>query len=219
MRSFLAHGHPYHLYAYDAIDNVPAGVDVRDAREILPDSAIFRYSEFDSVAGFSNFFRYKLLLDRGGWWVDTDLVCLRPFPLDPIVISAQLNYACTAEEPNCGAVKFPAGAEFAARAWAVCQSKDTKLLRWGETGPELTRRILAELNLLDCVRPAIAFCPIAFRKWQVLLEPGLNWRLGEATFAVHLWNELWRRDGIDKDAPHPASCLYEQLKRRYLDSP
>lgn len=27
-------------------------------------------------------FRYKLILERGGWWVDLDTVCLRPFDLD-----------------------------------------------------------------------------------------------------------------------------------------
>ena len=29
-----------------------------------------------SVAGFSNLFRYELLRRDGGWWVDTDVLCL-----------------------------------------------------------------------------------------------------------------------------------------------
>lgn len=33
---------------------------------------MFTYREHPSYAGFSSFFRYKLLLERGGWWVDTD---------------------------------------------------------------------------------------------------------------------------------------------------
>src|SRR5690348_5090275 len=75
--SFLALGHEYHLYVYRPVANVPAGTCVKDAREILPESMIFQYRKRPSYAGFANFFRYKLLLDRGGWWVDTDAVCLR----------------------------------------------------------------------------------------------------------------------------------------------
>jgi hypothetical protein len=215
MRSFLAQGHPYHLYAYERIGNVPDGVVMMDAAEILPASAIFRYSEFDSVAGFANFFRYKLLLDRGGWWCDTDLVCLKPFPNDPVVFSAQINQYGTAEEPNIGAVRLPAGSEFAGRAWSVCQSKDPAKIRWGETGPDLTRQIINDLNLHWCVKSAAAFCPVPFPTWQTMLEPNHTWDFGDETYAVHLWNELWRRAGKDKDEVYDQDCLYEQLKRRY----
>ena len=77
--SFLDHGHEYHLYVYQPVSNVPTGTSVKDAYEILPESMIFQYRKHPSYAGFANFFRYKLLLDVGGWWVDTDTVCLRPF--------------------------------------------------------------------------------------------------------------------------------------------
>ena len=64
--SFLHSGHHYHLYVYDDLKHVPAGTVVRDASEILPSSSIFQYKNRPSYAGFSNFFRYKLLLERGG---------------------------------------------------------------------------------------------------------------------------------------------------------
>src|ERR1043165_6249395 len=82
INSFLRHGHEGHLYADGGGDARPAGTVVRDGREILPAERIFFYSDHDSPSGFANFFRYKLLLDRGGWWVDTDMVCLRPFDFD-----------------------------------------------------------------------------------------------------------------------------------------
>ena len=43
--SFLANGHPVHLYAYGPIEGIPAGTTLRDAREILPESEVFTYSE------------------------------------------------------------------------------------------------------------------------------------------------------------------------------
>src|SRR3982751_587646 len=80
--SFLAHGHPVRLYTYGDVDAIPAGVDHRDGREVLPAASVFTYADGfgkGSYAGFANMFRYKLLLDHGGIWCDTDVVCLKPF--------------------------------------------------------------------------------------------------------------------------------------------
>src|SRR5580698_9560242 len=79
IKSFLFHGHPFHLYVYQATEGIPEGTIVQDANEILPATSIFKYSEHNSYAGFANFFRYKLLVERGGWWVDMDVICLKPF--------------------------------------------------------------------------------------------------------------------------------------------
>ena len=86
--SFLEHGHPFHLYVYDEVANVPRGVILEDATEIMPRDKIFRYKEHDSVSGFSNLFRYKLLLERGSYWVDSDEICLAPFPSEPEYVFA-----------------------------------------------------------------------------------------------------------------------------------
>ena len=88
--SFLAHGHEYHLYSYGEVGRLPKGAVLKNAEEILPKTAIFQYRQHPSYAGFSNFFRYRLLLRKGGWWVDTDVVCLKPFAFDaPYVFAAE----------------------------------------------------------------------------------------------------------------------------------
>src|SRR3954451_15656251 len=83
IRSFLSNGHDYHLYSYDEIPNLPPGARLLPATLILPEEKIFRMqggSGFrNNLAPFADVFRYKLLLERGGWWVDLDFVCLRPF--------------------------------------------------------------------------------------------------------------------------------------------
>ena len=79
--SFLANGHPFHLYVYEEIGNIPAETTIRDAREILPENKVFSQSYdggSNSITGFSDMFRYELLLKHGGWWVDMDVICLRP---------------------------------------------------------------------------------------------------------------------------------------------
>src|SRR3954451_20135313 len=106
--SFLENGHEYHLYVYDAVKNVPARAVLKDANEILPASRIFQYKHQASYAGFANFFRYKLLLERGGWWVDTDVICLTPFDFaEEHVFATEM---CRGEEVvTSGIIKAPVG--------------------------------------------------------------------------------------------------------------
>ena len=67
------------------------------------------------------------------------------------------------------------------------------------------------------VRPPHVFCPIPFQEWDRVLVPGFEWQFHNETCAIHLWNEMWRRNNCPKDAGYDPACLYEQLKSRYLD--
>ena len=86
LASFLHHGIGVNLYAYDPPHDVPAGVVLRDATDILPRDRLFRYAagsfNVGSVAGFAIIFRYELLLKHGGWWTDTDVCCLQSWDLE-----------------------------------------------------------------------------------------------------------------------------------------
>jgi len=92
MRSFLHHGHSFHLYVYEPITGIPAGVEIRDANEIIPAEKVFRDLR-GTYASFADWFRLKLLYQRGGWWVDTDVVCLQPFDeTDDYCFSSETHY-------------------------------------------------------------------------------------------------------------------------------
>ena len=89
LKSFVRHGHEFHLWLYNELENeLPAGVVAEDASRIIPRRAIFRKKNIDDECGvgrgsysspFSDLFRYKLLYEHGGYWVDMDVTCLRPF--------------------------------------------------------------------------------------------------------------------------------------------
>lgn len=212
--SFLANGHEYHLFVYEDVKNVPAGTTLKDANEILPSTAIFQYTGRPSYAGFANSFRYKLLLERGGWWVDTDTVCLRPFDFtDEYVFSSEISKGL--EVVNCGVVKAPAGSEVMAYAWTACEIKDPAQLVWGETGPRLMAEAVSRFSLEQYKQPHFVFCPFAFFDWRRILEPRPA-PIDARSYAIHLWNEKWREAGQDKDGEYPQDCIYEQLKKRYL---
>jgi hypothetical protein len=216
IRSFLHHGHAFHLYLYGPVANVPRGTTVRNANEILPASAIFQYQN-GSYAGFSNFFRYKLLLEKGGWWVDMDTICLRPFDFaDDHVFSSEMHHGTPVV--NCGAIKTPPGSTFCAYAWDVCQAKDPQRLERGETGPRLAAEAVQSLGLHSFVVAPKTFCPVDPDYWEEILDSNGRKEFEPETRAVHLWNEIWSFEKLDKDAAHAPGCLYERLKAVYLDS-
>ena len=157
IRSFCAHGHEFHLYHYDELHNAPRidGLRLTNAAEILPRTAIFHYRRRKSLAGFADRFRWELMRQKGGWYADMDMVCLRPLQFDPEVV---LGYDGAGDNINSALMKFPRG-HFMATAladacaninnfapWDTPQRKrykakrilllrrDHKYLRWGEAG-------------------------------------------------------------------------------------
>jgi mannosyltransferase OCH1-like enzyme len=212
--SFLAHEHDYHLYVYDDVKQVPEDATLFDANEIIPRSQIFQYKNSKSYAGFANYFRYKLILERGGWWCDTDVVCLQPFsfPDEYVFCSEDLNGE---KITNNGIIKAPRSAPLLDYACRVCRSKDPERLVWGETGPRLLDEAVRRFDLYENVRLPRAFCPLGYLEWERVLDPSGYLVFDESTYAVHLWNEMWRRSMKDKNASFHRNCLYEQLKRKY----
>jgi len=222
INSFLRNGHGYHLFAYEKFANVPSGAVLRDAAEILPASEIFCYPHGvgkGSVAAFANLFRYKLLLERGGWWADTDVVCLRPFDFDePIVFASERNGG-GAQVTN-AILKLPPDHAAARQCFETASREDRAKLTWGKTGPHLLNRVVRELGLEQFVQPPEAFCPLDHWEWESLLSE--NSKLpaelaAKQSYAIHLWHEYWRRARLELNGEtgRPQSTrLFPRLCRR-----
>lgn len=215
IRSFLSFGYEYHLYCYNAVENVPAGVTLCDAGEILPPGEIFAYRHGfgkGSPAGFSDMFRYKLLMERGNWWVDTDVVCVRPFEF-------AAEHVCGRERSpqgmgiNGAVIRAPAGSPLAGHCYEQCLRIDRRSIRWGEIGPLLLQQAIDTLEMADCVQPPDVFYPVDYWRIHHLFE---DRPLPSDSRAVHLWHAIWRSRGIDPGGVFPPECTYEQLRRRFL---
>lgn len=211
--SFLRHGHAFDLYVYDDVTNAPPGTTLRDANEILPRERVFRYREHDTVSGFSNYFRYRLLLERGGWWVDTDVVCLRPFEFSEEHVFASEGTRDGSTPTSC-VIRAPRGSAAMQRAWERCDARDVHSLGWGETGPRLVKELVGEYGLEACVQPPEVFCPLPFFAWRSIID-GPPPQFADTSRAVHLWNDMWRRAGTSKNDVPPRT-LYAQLMQRVL---
>ena len=93
--------------------------------------------------------------------------------------------------------------------------RDPARISWGETGPILMQEALVRFDLERFRQSHRTFCPIVHQQWKTLIEPDRKLP-GDDSRAIHLWHELWRRAGMDKDGEFPKSSIYEMLKRKYL---
>lgn len=220
LASFLKHNHEYHLYTYGKVENIPEGVVIKDANSIIPENEIF-YLESGvgkgSVAPFADMFRYKLLLEMGGWWADTDCVCMRPFDFPrEYVFSSEHSAGGNSVVPNNGVIKAPAGSEIVEYCYQECTAMDKTSIQWNEAGPKLIARALLKYGLSNHVQRPQAFCPLACQALPYTLVSDASLFNLEGAYTIHFWNELWRRYRIDKNADYPAGSLFQSLKRMYL---
>ena len=217
--SFLQNDHQVHLYVYEDVLGVPEGVVLLDANEIIPADRIFKYKDYDSYAGFSNLFRYKLLYEKGHYWVDSDVVCLKHFQSGTAHAFAgeRLEQPNRMIAANC-VIKAPEGSLIMEYCYRESAKQDPGLLTWGKSGPHLLTKAIAKFGMRCYVADPPVFCPINWWEWDQIINQQTDAAILERAQSVHLWNEMWRRNGVDKAGVFDEKCLYEQLKQTYLAS-
>lgn len=215
IQSFLDAGHSYELFTYGPISGVPAGVRLVDGNEVTSAARIWRYTEFDSPAGFSNQFRYRLLRERGGTWADLDVICLRPLPDADYLLPSQRHES---EWAATCLLRAPRRSPLLELACSAAEAVDPATAVWGQTGPRLMTRLVTDLQLEAL--PIEAVCPIDFPDWAMSVSDRASDRAEverrtASSFAVHLWHEMWRRAGADVENPGPAGCFYARVLERF----
>ena len=195
---------------------VPRGVVICDASELISRDRFFTYQSGQgkgSAAGFANLFRYRLLAEKGGWWIDTDVVCL-----SSQIPRIEQFFAYQEDDLVNNAVLF-----FRPQHPAIlrCYARTEKLgssALWGDTGPQLLTSVLKEFASIDHAYPAELCYPVHYSDALDLLRPSqtgaLSERIKSALF-LHLWNEQLRRNGIGKEWLPPRASVLRQLADRH----
>jgi hypothetical protein len=217
LNSYIRHGHEFHLYSYNAIRDLPEGVKLADANEIVPLSCFFKDTS-NTYASFADWFRLKLLFQKGGWWVDMDTVCVKPLDMPgEYCFSSERSWDLKTTQINNTCIKSPPGALYLEE---LLQAMEQKLnagpVHWGEIGVYLFRDSLPRyVDLLQYVRDPVVFCPIDFFDLSGLICEK-DYVPAPETFTIHLWNEIWRRGNLDKQSTYHPGSIYEKLKKEYL---
>jgi len=68
------------------------------------------------------------------------------------------------------------------------------------------------MKLAKYAEDPVTFCPI---DWYNLRDVFLDTNVPDSSLGIHLWNEIWRRNGIDKNGTYHEESLYERLKECY----
>lgn len=214
INSYLQNDHEFHLYTYNAINNIPKGVKVNNANEIVNKTNIFLDSH-NGFASFSDYFRYKLLFDKGGWWVDMDTVCLCYFDF-------QDEYCFATEKINIGKgdivantyIKSPSNSEFLKDCINYIEEEPFEEVIWGSFGPFFLTKVLELYDSRNYITPNEIFCPIPWYEINKLLFD-YEYLLPHESRAGHLWNERWRIEKRNKYETYNPFSLFEKLKCRY----
>lgn len=225
MKSFLAHGHSYHLYAYEPQDDLPEGVVLKNAADIIPQKDIFRYQRGKArggYSGFANLFRYELLRQKGGWWCDTDIICLKPFDFkDEIVLASEKHWLW----PNkiCNAVmRCPAGHPFIEGCVNDALQHNPKTMKFAANGEPVVTRNVRKFGLLQNVQPPEVFNPINWFNSASVTQDAVQHHIPASSYAIHCYRETWRWRLKNQQANDfrnrifPADTLLGSLQHKYF---
>lgn len=240
--SFLKNGHKFNLYTYNHIRNIPDGTTIKDANEIIKEDHIFIDSK-GSLGSFSDLFRWKMIsMSTPGYWVDTDVICIKPFDFKEDIVFGMQNASIAAV----GVLKFPSDHIVTREMLDLCENPkkirqndsngkkikkakkaikklfikdDSYQFKWGELGPKAFTKITSQTGTIKKAKSFIHFYPIASSNWNSIFDDTFSDEditIFKNTYAIHLWNERLRRDGFDKNSEFPEHSYIERLKRLYL---
>lgn len=228
IKSFIDNGHIYHLYTYGEIEGIPEGTIVKDGNEILDKSEIFTYKN-GSYSAFSNLFRFTLLYKKGGYWVDTDFVCIKPMYFDhKYAIASEPNENYTEQLVTSCLLKLPKGSKEALEGINIQMKHKEKILSgeitWS-SGPKSVKDIVDKFDLHKFVIDWRLICSCFCHHSRSLIDEGFIVNnitgLGDSNrlnnmLGVHLWHECWRRNNMSKDGDYSVNSVYGSLCERFL---
>src|SRR5262249_54442102 len=158
--------------------------------------------------GFTDLFRYKLMRETGGGWVDTDVFCCR-------TEIPETEYVFAREQPDrygSAVLRAPKGRALMSVAFERAL-EDGSDFKGGTIGPELLTSVIDELSLGDAAWPRAELYPWTAREALGVFDRAQTERLEqmmEASTFCHFWNEVLRRYAVDKDRPPPNGSLLDR---------
>ena len=231
IKSFLNLGYEFHLYTYENIDNIPTGTTIKDAEEIMDKNTIFTLKE--TLLPFSDIWRYKLLYEKGGYWVDLDMIALKPFDFDgdEFVFSSERTIQKGAYRnrkdtyvANIGILKAPPKSQFYLSLFKKCMNfeitkQNYKILKY----MILLRNHIVKYNYQKYIKPPHFFCPLDWwntkesyydieYKTKYGVEPIQKDDIINNSYTIHFWRNISNnKKNINFNKKYDNKSLYETV--------
>jgi hypothetical protein len=229
LRSMIRQGHPVKLYTYDDVATmqalVPPGVIVADAGSVV-ERSLYQHAVVQSeIRYFSDIFRYAVLHEFGGWWLDTDIVLVKPLNFaSEHVFSTQWSGVEDGHVCAGGVMRAPKGSVHMANLHALSLRRllSEKRVEYGAVGPLLLSEYLLVTGndeVRSSILPPTAFNAIDSREvdlftsesrdgFEILSDPRVT--------GVHLWGKIWDVQGLRLDSV-PDESVAGYLKKLVLE--
>lgn len=223
LSSALHNGHRVRLFAYGPLQGVPDGVELVNAEEVLPQSAMFFHGKTGSPAPFADRFRIKLIGMGFGAWIDTDVLFVKPlraetqniFGWEDEKLVGNAILGIDPESALFATVSKFINEDFLTPPWwngyqnAVLKLRNALGLRkhvgampYGTTGPDMLTWALRKHNQLHLAKPRETYYALPYsQKTAVFKRNGwlpLSDLPGGVT-AIHLWFQ-GLRGGLSRKA-------------------
>lgn len=215
MLSALRAGHAVTVFSYEKPSNLPAGIQWENAAGVLPRENFVLYRGQGAALG-SNLFRYRLMEQQRGLWLDTDMLVLKPIIGDGTEIfgwqnQVLINSAVLFLPPHSPVLRdllaFTSDLHprppFLDRRdrlkiglrRAIGRPMHVSRMPWGVWGPNALTHFIRRNGCEGRAQPCDVFYPVPFEQCETLIRAGtaVEDRITPATRAIHLWNEGLRR--------------------------
>ena len=220
--SFVKHGFVANVYTYNDELCVPVGAIRKDAADILPRADLLKYTQAGmsgNLAAFSDAFRYHLLKKHGGWWFDSDVLCIASVERFIEIFDkneSRISFGYQSKNIIASGVLHIDDDNILNSLINKLEEKGTNF-GWGSIGPLLVSDVIISLNLHKYAENKYTYYPIHYNQIHKMYDPLCNdWCEDQIrnSLAIHLWNEVRRRTCIPGNMlPPEGSFLY----RRFLD--
>jgi len=213
--SMLRQNYKVRLFCYEPIANAPAGIDIADAKEIMPRQELLVHRATGSPALGTNKFRYLIMKKGLGIWLDTDVLVIKPLPKaddyifgwqdDHLICSAVFylpqNSSVVSEICEFVSQQYPIPPFYDEVIRFDLEQKaklghpvDVRDLPWGVYGPQALTYFVRKNNLIQFARPTEVFYPLHFTQADALVSSKyeVSELITTSTVAVHLWNQALR---------------------------
>lgn len=234
LASFIAHGHSFRLYCYEAPIDLPSGVETLDANSIIPveQLILFENTDFEEridLGPFSDLFRFKLLREKGGWWSDVDTVCLNMNIDEPELAWAQENPEWKPKAIGTSQIALPASHWFSRCVYDECLLLSKTRFKRQELGPHLLSKLIAMHGLdANVYGTPATFYPLRWIEMFKLWIPEFSLEVKRKTansYFLPIYQSFPKWLGLDlAKAPPIGSYLYDFVdysglcNRDYLES-
>jgi|GEM_PF-82526 len=243
VQSFLDNGHEVVLFTYDGVENVPAGVRMEPASDILPTNRIIRHAKTGSPAYHADLFRLNMLRDTDLIWADTDAYCHQPWDIKP---GTHFHGWISDDKPlvNNGVLGLPkdsktlaAMLEFTSDEYPIppwfkrwkrdelqaLKDKGTPThvseLPWGVWGPNAVSHFLKETGEISHSFPGHVIYPVPFKNARAVF---VKKRLGYVrslllpdTLSIHFWGRRFRNIAGNFDGRCEEGSLVDALLAKH----